>query len=208
MEWAWTENIKKNFIGQFIEKQSQHFPTSGSKTEYHAQVRGLILNEVFRRVDIKHRTLSEFIRDEIQIKGLYLGATQPDNQEPLPQTLMSKAFVLKQSLTPEWTGLKKISITFDQVVKAARTSKNFSKMPPSFQELEGKGFGQEFVNFYNSAQTSKAEISSVNFRGNARGCAKLASIMANKGKGLMSEEAWNEMHAEPKRCLGSFSKSE
>ena len=38
---------------------------------------------------------------------------------------------------------------------------------------------------------------SVNFRGNARGCAKLASIMANKGKGLMSEEAWEEMHAEP-----------
>ena len=34
-------------------------------------------------------------------------------------------------------------------------------------------------------------------KGNARGCAKLASMLANKGEGLMSEKAWNEMHSEP-----------
>ena len=28
------------------------------------------------------------------------------------------------------------------------------------------------------------------------GLGKLASIMANKGKGLMSEESWNEIHAD------------
>ena len=29
------------------------------------------------------------------------------------------------------------------------------------------------------------------------GLGKLASIMANKGQGLMSEQAWNELHSEP-----------
>ena len=41
----------------------------------------------------------------------------------------------------------------------------------------------------------KSECCSVNVVANARGLGKLASIMANKGKGLMSEESWNEVHA-------------
>ena len=42
----------------------------------------------------------------------------------------------------------------------------------------------------------KAECCSVNVVANAKGLGKLASIMANKGKGLMSEESWNEVHAD------------
>ena len=49
---AWPENIKLNKIGEFIEEEKQHFP-SNSKTEYHALSRGLILNEVVRRIDPK-----------------------------------------------------------------------------------------------------------------------------------------------------------
>ena len=37
--------------------------------------------------------------------------------------------------------------------------------------------------------------------GSARGCAKLASMMANNGGCVISEKAWNEMHAEPKQAL-------
>ena len=33
---------------------------------------------------------------------------------------------------------------------------------------------------------------------NYLGLAKLASIMANKGESLMSNEAWEELHTEPK----------
>ena len=49
---AWYDNIKLNKIGAFIEKEKQHFPRI-SKTEYHALSRGLILNEVIRRIDPK-----------------------------------------------------------------------------------------------------------------------------------------------------------
>ena len=49
---AWHDNIKMNKIGAFIEKEKQHFPRI-SKTEYHMLSRGLILNEVIRRIDPK-----------------------------------------------------------------------------------------------------------------------------------------------------------
>ena len=49
---AWYDNIKMNKIGAFIEKEKQHFPRI-SKFEYHAFSRGLILNEVIRRIDPK-----------------------------------------------------------------------------------------------------------------------------------------------------------
>ena len=51
---AWTENIKQNKVGQLIEKQSPHFPNyegSDSKTDYHALTRGMVVNEIVRRLD-------------------------------------------------------------------------------------------------------------------------------------------------------------
>ena len=60
---AWTENIKQNKIGEFIEKQKLHFPQSkeiSTKTEYHSQTRGFIINEIFRRLDPKVRTNKEY----------------------------------------------------------------------------------------------------------------------------------------------------
>ena len=56
--------------------------------------------------------------------------------------------------------------------------------------------GQDFVTIFTTPDFVRAEIPSSNCRANARGMAKLASIMANKGHGLMSEDAWREMHAE------------
>ena len=49
-----TANIKLNKVGEIIEKEELHWPdykNSDSKREYHGQVRGLILNEVIRRID-------------------------------------------------------------------------------------------------------------------------------------------------------------
>ena len=49
-----TANIKLNKVGEIIEKEELHWPeykNSDSKREYHSMVRGLILNEVIRRID-------------------------------------------------------------------------------------------------------------------------------------------------------------
>ena len=75
---AWVELIKKNEIGELIEKQPLHFPkykdsNVDSKSEYHAITRGLILNELIRRIDPKKRTMGEIIKEELQVDGIHLG---------------------------------------------------------------------------------------------------------------------------------------
>ena len=59
------ENIKKNSIGNVIEKCVPEFPKSSldtieTKREYHAATRGFILNEIVRRVDPKQRYVRIF----------------------------------------------------------------------------------------------------------------------------------------------------
>ena len=136
------------------------------------------------------------MNQDINIKGIYLGASNETNSDPIPQTMISKSFILVQSLTPEWLG-KKIDANFIDVVKryTAKT-KALSKQPPFFSELN-LGYGQEFINAFNSEDLFKAEHPSSNFRANARGLGKLASTMANKRQHLMPEWAWEEIHAEP-----------
>merc|ERR1711953_638937 len=65
------------------------------------------------------------------------------------------------------------------------------------KEATGKLDVNAFLQLVNGPAWRKAELSSGNIQGSARGCAKLASKMANKGETLMSDDAWNEMHAEP-----------
>ena len=97
---------------------------------------------------------------------------------------------------------KRISMTFSDLMsfmkKMATRGKQLEDRPPLCSELKGISIGQDFVTIYNSPEFNSAEISSANCRGNARGMAKLASIMANKGHGLMNLDAWNEMHSEAK----------
>ena len=48
-----TANIKLNKVGEIIEKEELHFPDykdSDSKRQYHSVSKGLILNEVIRRI--------------------------------------------------------------------------------------------------------------------------------------------------------------
>ena len=53
-ENAWTENIKKNQVGELIEQEEQHFPKEKDgikfKREYHHSSRGMIINELVRRL--------------------------------------------------------------------------------------------------------------------------------------------------------------
>ena len=49
-----TANIKLNKVSDIIEKEELHFPkyeNTDSKREYHSFTRGIILNEIVRRID-------------------------------------------------------------------------------------------------------------------------------------------------------------
>ena len=69
--------------------------------------------------------------------------------------------------------------------------------PKIFGELNS----QYIADFYKSSDFMKAEVSSAGIQANARGCANLASIMANKGQNLMSRKSWKIMHSEPKSAI-------
>ena len=62
------ENLKKNIVGQVLEKEPPHFPGWGgidntpTNREYHTITRGCILNEIVRRTDPQNRTIGELIK--------------------------------------------------------------------------------------------------------------------------------------------------
>ena len=73
------------------------------------------------------------------------------------------------------------------------------KTPPFCKEVEGKNIFQDIPDFAILPEVLKSETTSAANKGSARGCAKLASILANKGEDLISNKAWTEMHSEPLR---------
>lgn len=52
-------------IAEIVERSYPHFQCNETKTEYHGLTRGLILNELVRRVDPKKRTIGRFIQEEL-----------------------------------------------------------------------------------------------------------------------------------------------
>ena len=74
------------------------------------------------------------------------------------------------------------------------------KQPPAFcKEMEGKTLLFHMHDFPISPDVLKSQSSSSFAKGNARGCAKLASILANGGEDLLSQRTWTEMHSEPRK---------
>ena len=66
------ENIKQNRISDILEKEPLHFPGFGgdgnspTKREYHTITRGIVLNEIVRRVDPQGRTIGEIIKEVLR----------------------------------------------------------------------------------------------------------------------------------------------
>lgn len=213
---AWTDNLKLNKIGHVIESQSLHFPASSTtRTEYHALTRGLILNEIVRRIDpkvryqkIKYsliqfqsfdkgRTMGEILRQDIAMEGILLAPTDEELKELCVQyKVMSPLFIAQQVLMPWWFG-KKIDLTLLQVIRIAMFliptifGSSGQSRPRTFKELDT----QSIAEFYNSNEFKTAQVSSAGIQASAKGLAKLASVMATKGQGLMSESTWTTMHS-------------
>ena len=142
--------------------------------------------------------MSEIFREEINIDGILLGLNDTELEKCVPMSSMTTGFILKQMLTPSWAGRKvsqspmdliKMISFFAGVVKEMERRKNVTELDAN-KAMEG------MVNIACSAPWRQAEISSANFQANARGSAKLASIMALKGESLMSQTTWEEMHSE------------
>ena len=64
------ENIKKNCVGAWLEKESPSWADPDvTKRAYHRMTRGWILNEIVRRVDPEGRTMGEIFFQEVTSKA-------------------------------------------------------------------------------------------------------------------------------------------
>lgn len=81
-ESATTEMIKRNEVGRIIENdtffwftQEKNNNPAGTEPEraYHALSRGLLMNEVFRRVEPYGRTMGEFLKEEFPEVDVFSG---------------------------------------------------------------------------------------------------------------------------------------
>ena len=198
-----TERIKQNSIGRIIEEHPQKYQKGGDKREYHAISRGWIINEVFRRIEPTGRTISEFLRVDLSPKldaDVIVGIKESDRSRITPLRPLGIKRQILESLKPRFMN-RGVNDNFLQLSgKMLRMAPSASKSttigtPPPFA-----GFRMD-IGLFNDPAIAMGETSSANAHCSARGLARVAAMMAQRGKldgqTFLTEEAWTALHAEP-----------
>jgi len=199
-----THNIKKNKVGEVVERQKQWFK-EGKVREYHAISRGWIANELVRRVDPHERTIGEILRKEIcEPLGAraFIGLTDQELSNSCDLDSMKTSFVLLQSLRPKALGrgvdpnfLQLMMMAIYIMIHKEETRKDGA---PS---INGWSSMADTVKLCNNPLYRKGETPSANGNCCARGLAILGACMANKGTlngaEVLEQSAWEALHANP-----------
>lgn len=196
-------NIKQNKVGVIIENHGQRFREGeGSTREYHAVTRGWIVNEVYRRIDPKGRTIGEYLLEEFNLPlkvDVVIGVKEEELSRISPVFLLKPGYIFKESMKPKILKRKMEDNIFQlggkvfRILSSVRKSKNYGGPPP----LEGmKG-----INFFNEPSLAMGETPSANTHATARGLAKIAAVMAAggqlEGKEYLNKVAWDALHKDP-----------
>ena len=213
------ESIKNNVIGKAIESCKAKFPHhnynpsdgSESRRSYHAKTRGLVLNEIVRRVDLQGRTIGQILRDDIKIDGLYLGLKESELPRIASLESWSKNWVIWNCMIPYFLG-SKVDISIFELYQRKRSfAEGAKKIGPQKLVIKEDSKEPHMRHAINENPIiRKGEIPSSNCHGNAKGLATLAAIMANEGywternTNLISSDTWKKMHANPKWALDAY----
>ena len=211
------DNIKQNMIGSVIERCETNFPQHNfnpdgteSRRCYHAQTRGLVLNEIVRRVDMKSRTIGEILREDINIDGLYCGLPETEMNRVSRLEAKSMGWVVFNSMIPYSMG-SKVDFNVFELYKRKRTfDANIKKMGPQQAIIKSANKEPHLRHtIYENKVIQKGEIPSSACNGNARGLAKLASLMSrNKDHvgddKLLSKQAWEKMHDKASWAIDAY----
>eukprot|EP00095_Tigriopus_kingsejongensis_P008027 maker-scaffold630_size122347-snap-gene-0.10 protein:Tk08027 transcript:maker-scaffold630_size122347-snap-gene-0.10-mRNA-1 annotation:"esterase" len=182
------EGLKANRMGELIEAEPlKPIPSKTLDTprSYHAVTRGWILNEIFRRVHPDHKTIGEFVQEEIHEKyGIDCHIGNPDTSVQdrfFPGQVRSVWWVLSQALNPLCKSVLIGPWSLFAFVMAFASASSDVKKPKTLKSLgDGKAIGH-FITAFNAPAVRLAEIPSCNGLCSARGFAKLAAIIANGG---------------------------
>ena len=201
-------NLKNNRVGRLIENHDQKFRPSGKRREYHALTRGWILNEVFRRVDLQNRTIGEYLRQELSVPlsaDVLIGLEESELERRSPVSVPKTWRLLIESLKPKLLN-RKIERNLLQILALGfsflRSGRDSSMPTWEALRLNRQVFAgqQGIINAFNSTEVAMGETPSANTHASARGLARLAAMMADKGsfegKEFISTTAWEALHAE------------
>merc|ERR1711935_355695 len=200
------ENIKKNKIGEIVERQSLEFPTDDTeaaeagvpgKRQYHSKTLGWIANEIVRRIHPDGLTIGEILQKDIArpLKAnVFIGVDEEhlDDFYPGQEVDLSSEYV--RSMLPSILGGGEYGY-FRLVGILKWFKKVFAK---EGRAIEGK---KRFLSSLFASKTIRmGECPSSNGNSSARGLASVASVMANRGEingvKLLSKPGWEEMHSD------------
>jgi len=200
------ENIKKNTIGQIIEREvPQHEP--GARREYHYFSRGWIINEVVRRADPRGRTVGQILREEIcEPLGadVYIGCKDVSEERFADLKIRRVYDVIMEAVNSKNEGDLAITSFFRMIfgVVVAGVTSGGPSPPPPFKNIPIYRI-DKLVELLNERRD--IEIPSAGSSSSARGLAKLGAVMAGKGtfekRKILDESTWEKMHQEPTEYL-------
>lgn len=196
-------NLKQNRVGEIIQQQASRFPGDGAnRCEYHAVTRGWVVNEIFRRVDPAGRTIGEFLREEINgplgVEAL-VGVGDEELQRVREVRHRGFGFELVESMKPRFLGRRvfhgffKLFRRLFKLILSNRAS-TARGAPVPYKGMTG-------ILFFNDRSVALGETPSANTKSSARTLGRIAAMMAGRGKldgrEILSEPAWEALHANP-----------
>ncbi len=197
------ERIKQNAVGRTLETHPQKFRRGerGAR-EYHAVTRGWIANEIFRRADSDGRTIGEFLAEEIAgplEAGAMIGVEERDLGRIVPVSPFGVRREFTESFKPARLGRKTrhgFPTLAGRILRLLPSLRHATTRgaPPPFE-------GMKNIRFFNEPAIARGETPSANATCSARGLARIAAAMAARGDlgghRILSEEAWDALHADP-----------
>jgi CubicO group peptidase (beta-lactamase class C family) len=201
-EDLWPENIKQNKVGEILENHATFFKPD-SPREYHAVTRGWVVNELFRRVDQSGRTIGEFLEQELRAPldaDVMVGVPESELARRSPVKLVPFGYHLKQSFRPIFMGRRVKDNFFQTSAKLLPLLPRVRKRN-SNPDARAPFVGMDRIEFFNEDSIARGETPSANAHCSARGLARLAAMLANRGKfngqEVLPESAWHAMHDNP-----------
>ncbi len=206
-EYFHRENLKQNKIGEILAdhpasiKKDEHY-----RREYHALTRGWIANEIVRRVHPEGKTIGEMLQEQVFNTlevDVRIGLSKEELERVSPIKLLSLGRHFRHTLRPDFLGRKVkhniLDLTRNLMPLVARARRNGTRtQSPPFTGMETMA---DLGSLFNDPSLRQGETPSANAHASARGLAKLGAMLANQGtlgnREIMSQESWNDMHANP-----------
>lgn len=196
-------NLSNGKVAAILAQQAPMYPAHTPR-EYHNQTAGWVINEVFRRQCPGGESIGPWLSRELATPlkaDVFLGV--PDSMLSRVSDLsgLSQNEAIFQSLLPKALGSK---VDYNIIV-FSKLLQSFNKR---FRDPDPRGYApdvpvdssdtQSFINFVNSWQWRQTESPHGNVHASARGLARLAAAMANKGtfegKTILSVAGWDMLH--------------